>query len=46
MATPLLLSARYVDAQGRLTPEGYALFADLLRRLAAAEARLTALETP
>lgn len=39
-----LVSARYVDADGRLTPEGHAFFAALARRLNDHEARLAALE--
>ncbi len=37
-------SVQIVDAQGRLTPAGYALLSDLLRQIAEAQAQIAAIE--
>ena len=44
--TAVRISERYVDAAGRLTPAGYALFQAMLAQIAALEARVAALEGP
>lgn len=44
--TVVRISERYVDANGRLTPAGYALFQALLDQIAALQARVAALEGP
>lgn len=46
MTQPVMLSERYVDANGRLTPAGYQLLADLQRRVLDLEARLAAAGVP
>ena len=38
------ISERYIDANGRLTPAGYALLAEMMTRIAALEAQVAALE--